>query len=129
MIDTFMESVCIYEKCLQNEESNMKNRIQTVLNEAYIKELLNPLEVVVFVENTEHEKMVTGQISNLVSLADAKYLGLNEHDMIGGFTIFAQFSSEANKSKFITSLKKLMEKRHPEIGYRYETAEEKTNTI
>ena len=96
----------------------MKNRIQNILREAFNSELINPLEITVFVENTEHERMITHQISNLVSLADAKYLGLNEQKMDGGFTIFARFSNENNKAKFLTSLSKLMTNKHSEVGYK-----------
>lgn len=96
----------------------MKQRIQNILREVFDSELINPLDVTVFVKNTEHERLVTYQISNLVSLADAKYLGLNEQEMDGGFTIFARFSSNSNKMKFLISLNKFMTNKHPEIGYK-----------
>jgi hypothetical protein len=38
--------------------------------------------------------------------------------MDGGFTIFARFSNENNKAKFLTSLNKLMTNKHSEVGYK-----------
>jgi hypothetical protein len=107
----------------------MRNRIKRILQETISSDIINPLEILVVVQNTKHQKLVTHQISNLVSLSDAKYLGINEQQSEGGFTIFARFINESTRDKFLRLLDRWMERKHPEIVYKCHIAGQSESVI